>query len=448
MLDHFMFSPPTLNIIWDRDDLVPNDPTIIPFSNWLFYGPNGEWQPWRKRTRTYRYDSGGQEAEYNPPSSDLAFYWTSPLDLALDIHLFTPADTDAEGVLYGGGGQGSTREHGTRRIHYRSYNIEDVTAIPTQLNLGLQYTLGDWERVATATLESRFPVGDEHLSIIYLGAPRPDSPAMRYAQQIEQNLEDGLRFDNRFTLEIQTRENHRRSGWRYRVECFTQDDERLPMGGIGDNRGQDHFRLSRIALAEIDRVEIQRKKIHSLRLSPINLSPLENLGPRDLTQDRIEVTPEHRFGETAEVQITIQGDEAKPLLDLDTVNTYELNRNDLGDEDLAQVLEEYEIDLMLYRDEGRDIIRMCASPAYFLGLGDADYWDRSPTSCLQRIRDEDSVYRDAEFIIAAEADEEAVWLTTTSDGTMALFRIVEVAPADAEKPGQVTLEVRRLVEPH
>ncbi|MFI4862453.1 MAG: hypothetical protein ACIAXF_17440, partial [Phycisphaerales bacterium JB063] len=198
--------------------------------------------------------------------------------------------------------------------------------------------------------------------------------------------------------------------------------------------------VTRIPLEDLDRVEIQRLSIQTHRFAPIDLTLFDSLEPDEITQQRIGVTPNHRFSEPTRVILNTQAPGARCLLDLDAARSVTGPEEQLDADALAMFYEEHEIDLLLtHNDEGRPLLQRIACSLY---LVDAALWDSTPQACVALVKDQKIQVYPSEAVAGG-----SIILATTCDGTMALFRIVEVAPADAEMPGQVTLEVRRLVEP-
>ncbi|MFI4862416.1 MAG: hypothetical protein ACIAXF_17255, partial [Phycisphaerales bacterium JB063] len=221
-LDHYVLVPASPYVRDDPDTALPLDPTIIPFNNWQFRGPDGEWQPWRRRSRLYQSHATGQEAVDAPVMPVLSMYWTLPKTLQLDYAEIGPA-TRASQTFFSHGVRNSRHVTADHSFYQLGINIGNVSDLPDQLDLRIRFSHGEWETIATADLDSDFPVGDDQMSIQYLGAPRPDFPAMVFVRERAKNLEDDVIFDTHFTLEIQTIGDFRGSDTHHRLQAYDRN---------------------------------------------------------------------------------------------------------------------------------------------------------------------------------------------------------------------------------
>ena len=103
-------------------------------------------------------------------------------------------------------------------------------------------------------------------------------------------------------------------------------------------------------------------------------------------QRRIELTPEHRFGEAERIVIEPLTEQATCLIDLDTASAMHLPFTAPRGDELALLLEEHGIDLVVRLVEGELWAQTAGCPLY--PISEAQ-WDQPPLTIVQAVRSED-----------------------------------------------------------
>ncbi|MGB0768835.1 MAG: hypothetical protein ACPGYV_14130 [Phycisphaeraceae bacterium] len=423
---------------YDRDTRrIDHDPTIIPYSGWHFFGPDGTPQPWRKRllALTPHYSATGGLAESTRALPQVDLVWTHPIDSPFWIDAIEPSKAMAwqpDGESHSGGGQGSKAKFGQY-----SFETKSIQRVPETLDLALTYLNGEQEKVAEADLNTALPVGDENMTIAYLGKPRAQSPAVMQAIEDEW-LEDNPE-DLPYTLELQTTQHNEHPKWKYTFRWDYEGQDGA--GGAEYTFGKDSYELWTIKPRNFTKAWIERMPQRRVELDPIDLSWLQTIDPKSLTQRRVQIDDSDRFTEPRPIEQALSSSavHAYCMLDLDTLAVYRMPDPMPESESLAKLYEELGVDLMIYEDDGRTMrIHMLGCSAFILNK---QSWDKTPLACLTRASHGN--WQTHQTYFEAWRGRGSVLVTTAEGGTV-LFRVAETINAKEDQPGTVRFEVREL----
>ncbi|MEM6256801.1 MAG: hypothetical protein AAGI37_00635 [Planctomycetota bacterium] len=449
-LHQFTLIPPTLNTTPDRDIDQPHDPTIIPFSGWCFFGPDGERQPWRKRSQAfYREDDGGQQGRSGAMNNDyeIRTLWRYPK--AANAHrLWLNVPGDADDAISGGSSGQAKIPHPTHAFNEISFEIKNLKTVPDHFPLELTYLQGDGEVIAKADPDTKFPIGDERVQIEYLGPPRAESPAVKYAKEATDLQGNPIPYELH-DLELHISEDYSHKEWRYQVAWFNKENQKINTGNGTLITNKNRYKLVNHGDEDskiISHVQIHRLPVHSQRIEGLDLSPIiEKVFPGDTTPHRVEVTDKHRFGDSITVELQSFAGGADCLLDLDTGKVIALPDPAPRGDALAKFAHRHRADLYLYYDadhkRGKVRLQMLACPAYFV---EQSYWTRTPSDCIELIQAEEH-WPETNFWLSTE--DAYPYLATTSDGSMVLFRETQARVDEQAGTATAGLEIRFLEAP-
>lgn len=431
--------PPSIHPAVHDDNALADDPTIVPYSGWHFRDAKGQWAPWMKRTDTFADRFGGQTDWALSENYKLECGWESPAQLRLYLDLRRPADaaTSAFEELEGVGASGTLTTP-----HHFQWDFKHPNLLPDQLRYEAMYRSGVPETVARVRLDSPMPVGNEHVNVTYLGPIRENSEVtQRYRREILQFPEHQLRSEPEIEIHYTRRFNF--AAWEYNMDWVMKDGTARLGSGYGYASGPNQSELITLPINELDYLHITRRKSHLGELPPIPLNGLNQLDATNARSRRIELTPEHRFGPPTRVTLHTAAPDAICLLDLDDVRTVALPEDELDNTAYYWFLENEAIDAGLVYINDEPELKMFACPVYWL---EDEHWEKTPAQCVAYLTSDESEYAPDTGVLIKDNLNQPL-LTTTSDGTMLLFRITEFTEATDEKPAAVVLEVRRLVAP-
>lgn len=436
-LQYVVLRPVSLNQ-YDRETRrIYYDPTIIPYSGWHFFGPDGTPQPWRKRllelTHHRALTGGLAESTRFLPQVDLV--WTHPVDSPYWVDAIQPTNEmgwqpQAE---YSSGGGGSSKHR------FGTYYFETKAAerLPETFDFALTYLHGEWEKIAQADINTPLPVGNEHMQLTYLGEPRLDSPAVKQVIQDEFLEEDLAEFPYSFEFETVKKADH--PHWKYEFQW--DYDGQDGAGGMTYEFGNSTYRLWTIKPKNFKSAWIRRMAQAHTKLDPVDLKWLKNFKPEQLKQQRIQIDETDRFTEPRQLKekMSSSAPGASCLLDLDSLTVHRMPDPMPEGEALAMLYEDLGADLRIYEDDGRTMrVSMLGCSSFIL---DQQSWDRTPAECISRASHGD--WRIHQTYWPAWRGKGAVLVTTTEGGTV-LLRVTESTDAAKDQPGVVQIEVREL----
>jgi len=440
-VDHYTLAPKPLNQSERGEERIHADPTIVPFSGWCFFSKTGEAQPWRKRSAFYanrwHWLLGGQGHAYQEQPR-LIVHWRMPEDADTDP-MMPEFRNEAQAEFFTATGwttQYLPNENDGPKLRSLSVRFDSIEDIPDHLMLKTNYRYGDWETVAKADASSEFPVGNDHMRLMYVGEPRSNGEVMRFQRMLAENGHENEQEERKHKLEVHSKSNYPKDRWDYRVQYYDKDGKEASPFTYGLYTGDDVYQLAETSPEEMGRIEIQRTHVATANLDAVELGGAVGIWPDAFVQQRIDVNHAHRFGEAKQLVVEPFAPGATCLVDLDAPRVARLPAPALEGDELTRFLHAEGIDLVIKLQKNGLFAEPVGCFSYQLGKA---MWGSTPRECVNHVKKTNQHPRG--YVLKADASPR---LTTTAEGAMVLTRTAEVSENADDQTA--TLEVRQLVE--
>jgi len=231
----------------------------------------------------------------------------------------------------------------------------------------------------------------------------------------------------------------------------------VPVGKLAERRVTytipdvaDIYIYTNMKEAEIRELQITRKLNLIEYTKPFKTDVIKQHWDTEKKQEKISITDEHVFGEPKTLELVVEGGDGPCLVDLDQAKAYAIPEGIEGVE-LAKYQEEKQIDLrVLINTDNHSAVRTVACSAYGLPK---KYWDATPQACVRHFDDirngtvaEVPSRRTALWDKKTYAEQlDRVFLATTSDGSMVIYRIDRLDLSPDAGPAKATITVRKVV---
>jgi hypothetical protein len=433
--------PPHPNPLRDGRSSPYYDPTVIPYSGWQFFSPEGEPQPWIKRSG-FCYTKTGQYTDYRHPNLyRMLDYWTVSGDMT-DVTARPEGKQSTRFVQRVPSFDFKSRPLNGYRYSEHYWAVKDPNQIPNEMSYRIAVS-GTRERLATLKPEqltnAKFPLGE----ITYFGAARTDTPHYQKLKK-QKHLPD----DFKPTFEITGNLDWDKEQWSYSFDWIQAKKLTVRRYNYLFPEEAEFHVYTDMAEDEFRGLMISRQKNIIEHTKPFSLKVIKEKWKNNLTAEKVSITREHTFGEPVSLELVAQGSDGPCLIDLEQAKTYAIPEDVQGVE-LAKYLEEKQIDLRFLINMGdRAVVRTVGCAPYILHKA---YWEKTPYECVRYF---DEIRNGTLYQIPVvstvhtfEQQLDSIFLTTTSDGSMFIFRIDQLDEQDFNRPAKVKITIRKVIAP-
>lgn len=419
-----------------RGSLDRFDPTVVPFSGWRFIGPAGEDQAWRRRSLQHSFHHGGQRNEAIGESPvQFVGVWSYPEGQGVEISGFRPGNRSTQRL--GLSVDWIDNRRWPANCEIRRWLIADVNQLPDELRLNALCSAGETRTVARFTLGQPMPVTSANARIKYFGEVRADGPARNALAD-----EPGFFFEAQqpFNLELQY-EVSGEDGVHW-PEFYARDGSRIQPESHEVLQGPDEHYVCLLPMDRFRYATLQFKPLEEVPVESVDLTALHQSANAAGQPRRIEVPRSARFGPPQTLSLLRLAAGETCMVNLDEAQGIEIPTPLPSEDDLDRYAHQTQADLIWRLTSDVHTLHMLASPIYEMPR---EHWNRSPHDCVTHALERCKIYRDR---VPAPTSVGKVYLTTTSDGSMVLFRIKRFVPWNGRTKARahLDLEIRRIAD--